>query len=65
MKLGVNIDHIAVLREARRVNDPDIMDALSIVKRSGAEQITIHLREDRRHIQDSDAINICPSHHFR
>jgi pyridoxine 5-phosphate synthase len=59
MKLGVNIDHIAVLREARRVNDPDIMDALSIVKRSGAEQITIHLREDRRHIQDSDAINIC------
>jgi len=59
MKLGVNIDHIAVLREARRVNDPDILDALSIVKRSGAQQITIHLREDRRHIQDSDAINIC------
>ncbi|KIM06787.1 MAG: pyridoxine 5-phosphate synthase [Sulfurovum sp. FS08-3] len=54
MLLGVNIDHIAVLREARRVNDPDIMDALGIVKRAGGDQITIHLREDRRHIQDSD-----------
>ncbi|MBN2826269.1 MAG: pyridoxine 5'-phosphate synthase [Campylobacterales bacterium] len=54
MLLGVNIDHIAVLREARRVNDPDIMDALSIVKRAGGDQITIHLREDRRHIQDGD-----------
>jgi len=54
MQLGVNIDHIAVLREARRVNDPDIMDALGIVKRAGGDQITIHLREDRRHIQDSD-----------
>ncbi|SHO80556.1 Pyridoxine 5'-phosphate synthase [hydrothermal vent metagenome] len=54
MKLGVNIDHIAVLREARQVNDPDIIDALSIVKLAGANQITIHLREDRRHIQDED-----------
>jgi len=58
MLLGVNIDHIAVLREARRVADPDPLDALGIVKRAGADQITIHLREDRRHIQDSDAINI-------
>ena len=58
MKLGVNIDHIAVLREARRVADPDPLDALSICKRAGADQITIHLREDRRHIQDADAINI-------
>ncbi len=48
MKLGVNIDHIAVLREARRVDDPNILDALGIVKRAGADQITIHLREDRR-----------------
>jgi len=55
MKLGVNIDHIAVLREARKVNDPDIIDALGIVKRAGADQITIHLREDRRHINDNDA----------
>jgi pyridoxine 5-phosphate synthase len=54
MNLGVNIDHIAVLREARKVNDPDIIDALSILKVAGANQITIHLREDRRHIQDND-----------
>ena len=58
MKLGVNIDHIAVLREARQIADPNPMDALSIVKRAGADQITIHLREDRRHIQDIDAKNI-------
>ncbi|HIQ46198.1 MAG TPA: pyridoxine 5'-phosphate synthase [Sulfurovum sp.] len=58
MYLGVNIDHIAVLREARKVADPDPLDALSICKRAGADQITIHLREDRRHMQDSDAKNI-------
>ena len=58
MRLGVNIDHVAVLREARRVNDPDIMNALYTATQSGADQITIHLREDRRHIQDADAINI-------
>ena len=58
MKLGVNIDHIAVLREARKIADPNPLDALSIVKRAGADQITIHLREDRRHIQDIDAVNI-------
>jgi len=58
MLLGVNIDHIAVLREARKVADPDPLDALGICKRAGADQITIHLREDRRHIQDSDAKNI-------
>ena len=58
MKLGVNIDHVAVLREARQVNDPDILQALYIACESGAEQITIHLREDRRHIQDVDVENI-------
>ncbi len=58
MKLGVNIDHIAVLREARRVNDPEILQALFVACANGADQITIHLREDRRHIQDSDAKNI-------
>lgn len=58
MLLGVNIDHIAVLREARKVADPDPLDALSICKRAGADQITIHLREDRRHMQDMDAVNI-------
>lgn len=59
LKLGVNIDHIAVLREARGVNDPDILNALSILKCSKASQITIHLREDRRHINEMDAKNIC------
>ena len=58
MRLGVNIDHIAVLREARRVNDPDILQALYTACESGADQITIHLREDRRHIQDADVQNI-------
>ena len=58
MLLGVNIDHIAVLREARKINDPDPLDAISLVKRAGADQITIHLREDRRHINDDDAKKI-------
>ena len=58
MRLGVNIDHVAVLREARRVNDPDILNALYVACENGADQITIHLREDRRHIQDVDVRNI-------
>ncbi len=58
MFLGVNIDHIAVLREARKINDPDPLDAVSLTKRAGADQITIHLREDRRHINDYDAKRI-------
>lgn len=58
MLLGVNIDHIAVLREARKINDPNPLDALSVCKLNGADQITIHLREDRRHIHDIDANNI-------
>ncbi len=58
LTLGVNIDHIAVLREARRINDPDPLMALDICTQNGADQITIHLREDRRHIQDRDAKQI-------
>ncbi|MDX9902165.1 MAG: pyridoxine 5'-phosphate synthase [Aliarcobacter sp.] len=58
MLLGVNIDHIAVLREARKINDPNPLDTLGICKLAGADQITIHLREDRRHIHDNDAIAI-------
>jgi pyridoxine 5-phosphate synthase len=54
LKLGVNIDHIAVLREARKINDPDPVMALGICALNGANQITIHLREDRRHINDED-----------
>lgn len=64
MLLGVNIDHIAVLREARRINDPDPLDALGIVKRAGGDQITIHLREDRRHIHDLDAKTIIQHSHL-
>lgn len=56
--LGVNIDHVAVLREARRVNDPEVMQALFVASSNGADQITIHLREDRRHMQESDAKQI-------
>ena len=58
MLLGVNIDHIAVLREARKIAEPNPLDALGICKLAGANQITIHLREDRRHIQDDDAFRI-------
>ena len=58
MKLGVNIDHIALLREARKVNDPDPLEALFLAKRAGADQITIHLREDRRHINEDDLVKI-------
>jgi len=58
MLLGVNIDHIAYLREARRVNDPDPLDALPVLKKCGVEQITVHLREDRRHIHDEDLYSI-------
>jgi len=58
MKLGVNIDHIAVLREARKIADPNPLDALPICNRAGVDQITVHLREDRRHMQDHDTQNI-------
>ncbi len=59
MKLGVNIDHIATLRNARRINEPDPLMALHVLKEAGADQVTIHLREDRRHIMDFDAKRIC------
>jgi len=52
--LGVNIDHIATLRNARGTTYPDPFEALSILQKAGADGVTIHLREDRRHIIDSD-----------
>ena len=61
LSLGVNIDHIAVLREARKINDPDPLMALAICAQNGADQITIHLREDRRHIHDEDVKKIIAS----
>jgi len=53
-KLGVNIDHIATLRQLRLSKEPDPLVAAGIVEKAGADGITIHLREDRRHIQDKD-----------
>jgi pyridoxine 5-phosphate synthase len=52
--LGVNIDHVATLRQARRTPYPDILEAARAAERGGADGITVHLREDRRHIQDAD-----------
>ena len=60
-KLGVNIDHIATLREARKINEPDPLQAIFIAQNAGANQITIHLREDRRHINDFDVRRIIES----
>jgi pyridoxine 5-phosphate synthase len=53
-RLGVNVDHVATLRQARRTTYPDPVTAAALAELAGAEQITIHLREDRRHIQDRD-----------
>lgn len=54
LRLGVNIDHVATLRQVRRANYPDPLLAALIAEQSGADSITLHLREDRRHIQDHD-----------
>ncbi len=54
MELGVNIDHVATLRNARGGNEPSVLDAAIIAQRAGAHAITVHLREDRRHIKDGD-----------
>lgn len=59
MLLGVNIDHIATLREARKIHDPNPLEAVFILQNAGASQITLHLREDRRHIHEEDVVNIC------
>ncbi len=56
--LGVNIDHIATLRQARGTKYPSLIDAALICENSGADSITLHLREDRRHIQDYDVIEL-------
>lgn len=54
VKLGVNIDHIATLRQARRENNPDPIEAARVCLSSGADMIVMHIRQDRRHIQESD-----------
>ena len=58
-RIGINIDHIATIRNARRSFHPDPFIAAKHVMKSGADSVTIHLREDRRHIRDSDVIKIC------
>jgi pyridoxine 5-phosphate synthase len=55
IRLGVNIDHVATLREARKTTEPDPVTAAMMAEQGGADQITFHLREDRRHIQNRDA----------
>jgi pyridoxine 5-phosphate synthase len=54
IRLGVNVDHVATLRQARRVEIPDPVEAALLAEEAGAEGITVHLREDRRHIQERD-----------
>ena len=57
-RLGVNIDHVATIRNARGEHHPDPVYAANFAKKNGADSITIHLREDRRHIRDNDAKSI-------
>jgi pyridoxine 5-phosphate synthase len=58
IKLGVNVDHIATLRQARGEGQPVVLDAVKEVIAAGADSIVAHLREDRRHIQDKDIFDI-------
>ena len=53
-RLGVNIDHVATIRNARGENYPDPLKAALVAEENGADSVTIHLREDRRHIKDND-----------
>src|SRR5258705_6232554 len=61
MRLYVNIDHVATLREARQTDEPDPVQAAAAAERGGADGITVHLREDRRHIQDADVLALARS----
>src|ERR1700733_14946839 len=56
--LGVNIDHVATLRQARGTSYPDPVEAATLAEGAGADSITVHLREDRRHIQDRDVLRL-------
>lgn len=59
IRLGVNIDHVATLRQARGTPYPDVLRAAQLAAAAGADGITVHLREDRRHIQDADVVALC------
>jgi pyridoxine 5-phosphate synthase len=60
MRLYINIDHVATVREARRTDEPDPVEAARLCEAAGADGITVHLREDRRHIQDHDVERLAP-----
>jgi pyridoxine 5-phosphate synthase len=64
LRLGVNIDHVATIRNARGGEHPDPMRAVHIVEAAGGDGITVHLREDRRHIRDSDLDTIMAQAHL-
>lgn len=57
--LGVNIDHIATIRQARGASYPSVLEAARVAEDAGASVITVHLREDRRHIQDQEVVDLC------
>ena len=57
--LGVNIDHVATIRQARGSSYPSVLEAARVAEAAGADAITVHLREDRRHIQDQEVIALC------
>ncbi len=57
--LGVNIDHVATVRQARGTVYPSVVEAAALAEKAGADSITVHLREDRRHIQDNDVTQLC------
>jgi pyridoxine 5-phosphate synthase len=58
IRLFINVDHVATVREARKTDEPDPLQAALLAEMAGADGITIHLREDRRHIQDHDVVRI-------
>jgi pyridoxine 5-phosphate synthase len=60
IRLYINVDHVATVREARRTDEPDPVDAALLAEAAGADGITVHLREDRRHIQDHDVERLAP-----
>lgn len=57
--LGVNVDHVATVRQARGTAYPSVVEAAALAEKAGADSITVHLREDRRHIQDNDVAQLC------
>ena len=60
-RLYINIDHVATVRQARRTDEPDPLEAARLAEAAGADGITVHLREDRRHIQEHDVERLAPA----